>query len=217
MVSLHRATSITATQRMRKIRAHKGGFEGPCSMQSECRGKPETALNGPSGGCFYVTHSSLKRAFIFNINTTPLPTIRAAQLQMICLFCSQQAAKTSASAPWRLIKPLKISTPSPQELPHKPAMQPPPKGDASYIHSYATKVTLLAASTLAQTASIAALSSRRRAFFSFALLDFLWTQDIRKGWMEECVESMVVGMQGRTDEQMRQTIWQRYKTYVRMA
>lgn len=33
--------------------------------------------------------------------------------------------------------------------------------------------TLLAASTLAQTASIAALSSRRRAFFSFALLDFL--------------------------------------------
>lgn len=36
------------------------------------------------------------------------------------------------------------------------------------------KVTLLAASTLAQMASMAALSSRRRAFFSFALLDFLW-------------------------------------------
>lgn len=34
--------------------------------------------------------------------------------------------------------------------------------------------TLLAASTLAQMASMAALSSRRRAFFSFALLDFLW-------------------------------------------
>lgn len=36
------------------------------------------------------------------------------------------------------------------------------------------EVTLLAASTLAQMASMAALSSRRRAFFSFALLDFLW-------------------------------------------
>lgn len=36
------------------------------------------------------------------------------------------------------------------------------------------KVTLLAASTLAQMASMAALSSRRRAFFSLALLDFLW-------------------------------------------
>lgn len=40
--------------------------------------------------------------------------------------------------------------------------------------------TLLAASTLAQTASIAALSSRRLAFFSFALLDFLWEQEIRE-------------------------------------
>lgn len=43
-------------------------------------------------------------------------------------------------------------------------------------------ITLLAASTLAQTASMAALSSRRRAFFSFALLDFLWTQNIREKW-----------------------------------
>lgn len=34
--------------------------------------------------------------------------------------------------------------------------------------------TLLAASTLAHTASIAALSSRRFCFFSFALLDFLY-------------------------------------------
>lgn len=43
------------------------------------------------------------------------------------------------------------------------------------------KVTLLAASTLAQMASMAALSSRRRAFFSFALLDFLW--EIKEQWM----------------------------------
>lgn len=48
-----------------------------------------------------------------------------------------------------------------------------------------TNITLLAASTLAQTASMAALSSRRRAFFSFALLDFLWTQEMRKGGVEE--------------------------------
>lgn len=46
-------------------------------------------------------------------------------------------------------------------------------------------VTLLAASTLAQTASIAALSSRRRAFFSFALLDFLWTREVREE-MRKC-------------------------------
>lgn len=41
----------------------------------------------------------------------------------------------------------------------------------THIHNWGT---LLAASTLAHTASIAALSSRRLAFFSFALLDFLW-------------------------------------------
>lgn len=40
-----------------------------------------------------------------------------------------------------------------------------------------TQATLLAASTLAQTASMAALSSRRRAFFSLALFDFLWMQE----------------------------------------
>jgi hypothetical protein len=35
------------------------------------------------------------------------------------------------------------------------------------------RITLLAASTLAQTASMAARSSNRFCFFSFALLDFL--------------------------------------------
>lgn len=43
------------------------------------------------------------------------------------------------------------------------------------------EVTLLAASTLAQMASMAALSSRRRAFFSLALLDFLWGNERNEG------------------------------------
>lgn len=47
---------------------------------------------------------------------------------------------------------------------------------ATQVWMTALQVTLLAASTLAQTASMAALSSWRRAFFSFALLDFLWMQ-----------------------------------------
>lgn len=39
------------------------------------------------------------------------------------------------------------------------------------------RVTLLAASTLAQTASMAALSSNRFCFFSLALLDFLCNKE----------------------------------------
>ena len=42
-------------------------------------------------------------------------------------------------------------------------------------------VTLLAASTLAQTASMAARSSSRFCFFSFALLDFLCKREKQSG------------------------------------
>lgn len=44
-------------------------------------------------------------------------------------------------------------------------------------------VTLLAASTLAQTASMAARSSNRFCFFSFALLDFLCNRQ-KQSWLE---------------------------------
>lgn len=44
-------------------------------------------------------------------------------------------------------------------------------------------VTLLAASTLAQTASMAARSSNRFCFFSFALLDFLCNRE-KQSWLE---------------------------------
>lgn len=50
-------------------------------------------------------------------------------------------------------------------------------------------VTLLAASTLAQMASMAALSSRRRAFFSLALLDFLWGGGGTKGNRERGIKA----------------------------
>lgn len=43
------------------------------------------------------------------------------------------------------------------------------------------RVTLLAASTLAQTASMAARSSSRFCFFSFALLDFLCEREKQSG------------------------------------
>lgn len=52
------------------------------------------------------------------------------------------------------------------------------------------QVTLLAASTLAQTASMAALSSRRRAFFSFARLDFLWARNIKTTWLSSLTSSV---------------------------
>lgn len=44
------------------------------------------------------------------------------------------------------------------------------------------RVTLLAASTLAQTASMAARSSNRFCFFSFALLDFLCNRE-KQSWL----------------------------------
>lgn len=47
------------------------------------------------------------------------------------------------------------------------------------------RVTLLAASTLAQTASMAARSSSRFCFFSFALLDFLCNRE-KQSWLEGC-------------------------------
>lgn len=45
------------------------------------------------------------------------------------------------------------------------------------------RVTLLAASTLAQTASMAARSSNRFCFFSLALLDFLCKRE-KQSWLE---------------------------------
>lgn len=69
---------------------------------------------------------------------------------------------------------------------------------ATQVWMTALQVTLLAASTLAQTASMAALSSWRRAFFSFALLDFLWMQAGGK---------QVWWKKGRSEKQTRYTFF----------
>lgn len=60
-------------KKKKKKSAHKGGFKS--QAHSECRGKPETRLKGPSGGCFYVKHFCLKKVhlfiYFFKINTIP--------------------------------------------------------------------------------------------------------------------------------------------------
>lgn len=110
--------------------------------------------------------NGLKSAFIFNINA-----VRAAQLQRFWLVFAvgKQLQTPQSTVSWTRWTPRSWNN----------STQVPTKS----LH--VTMVTLLAASTLAQTASIAALSSRRRAFFSFALLDFLWTREVREE-MRKC-------------------------------